>query len=188
VTGLRSGAGSPAVTQRTAAAVLLGGAHLLISARSTCRARPPGLSGRRSSRLSATLAFAGPVLSISRVLLRRRAQWRPPASPAGNLLLGLHVVAGAITEEVIWRSPLIHICSAQGRAIATLGGAVAFVGLHLPRDGARGLPVHALNTLAWTSATLIDRRIRWSVSSHAAYNYVAVALAPAADSARTRPS
>jgi hypothetical protein len=59
--------------------------------------------------------------------------------------------------------------------VAALAGA-GFVGLHLRRDGRAALPVHALNTAAWTAATLLGRRLRWPVLAHAAYDLLALTL------------
>jgi membrane protease YdiL (CAAX protease family) len=189
VTATGRGAGSATTAQRAVAAMLLGAAHLLVSTRRTTRLHSPApdpdpVRGRRPAG-SAALAFAGPIGAVGRVLAQGDVRWRPPGSPAGAALLGLHVGAGALIEELIWRSPLIYVCRAGGRVPIAIGAGLLFVAVHLPRDGARGLPVHALNTAAWTSAALFDRRIRWSVFSHAAYNYVALALGAATDESRT---
>lgn len=145
------------------------------------RARGPAWDG-------VLLAFAGPALAVAATLVRHRAagglRVAAPPSWAGRLLLAGRLAANALVEELLWRAPLTRLRPGGVRLFAGTAGAAAFVGLHLRRDGARALPVHALTTASWTAAALLDRRLRWPVVSHTAYNYAAVVLRPATETGR----
>jgi hypothetical protein len=141
--------------------------------------------GRREARsrvrqpLAGLLAVAGPVTVVAQVAGRRGPGRRAPASPAGTTLLLTYVMAGALSEELLWRAPATWPRSAPVRALVALTGAVGFVAVHVHRDGPASLRVHLLTTSSWTASVLAGRGLRWSVLSHVAYNWAALTMAAA---------
>lgn len=163
----------------------LGTAHLLLRRHSPGQTSTPSASSRRR-RLTSALAAVGPVATVGHAVVMQRGRWQLPRSGAGKALLVGHVVAGAWVEELLWRGPLVHLRPGPLRALAALGSGLAFVGVHVPRDGWRAVPVQTLNAASWTAATLTDGRVWRSVVSHAGYNLAALALrAPATSADRT---
>lgn len=144
------------------------------------RAPLPAAASHRSRWLAPGLALLGPAGCVVHACRRRGGRWAPPRSPAARVLLAGHALAGAAAEELAWRGPLLHLRPGPGRLVAAVAGGVGFVAAHLPRDGRRGIPVHAVTTASWTAAALTGRRLRWSILAHAAYNVAAVVLRPPA--------
>jgi CAAX prenyl protease-like protein len=153
-------------------------AVLAVLHRRTPQAVPPTARGRL---VGPALAALGPVGTIGYVCSHRGARCVPPPSTAARLMLAGHALAGAAAEELAWRGPLLRVRSRRGRLVAGIGAGGAFVATHLPRDGRPALPVHAVNTAAWTAAVLTAHRVRWSILAHAGYNVAAIVLRPTVD-------
>jgi hypothetical protein len=177
--------------ERTTAAATLGAAYLLARRHRAPRDSVPGGPARAAA--GALCAAGGPALLVLRRLGGENARWLPPPSVAGRLLLGGHVLAGALVEEVLWRGPLILLATpartgaraaSARRAVpvamrtvpAALLSAAGFLALHVRRDGAGSLPVHLTTTASWTASALLGRQLRWPVLCHAGYNFAAAGL------------
>jgi len=154
------------------------GAALALGVAYRARRRPGAAARPRRSGLAAALAATGPAAVVTGAVRGRPVTWRAPGTPITAALLVARVVAGAVIEEVLWRGPVaVGRGSGAGIRAGVLG--VAFVALHLARDGGSAWRAHVPNTVAWTLAALVDRRLRWPVLSHAGYNLAAVCLRPA---------
>ncbi|MEO8888781.1 MAG: CPBP family intramembrane glutamic endopeptidase [Jatrophihabitantaceae bacterium] len=140
---------------------------------------------------AAIVAFAGPMLVVGGSVLRTRARWQPPPSLLGRLMLGGHVASGAVLEELLWRAPLTVPRSRGAGTVAAGVSAAGFLALHVRRDGRPSVPVHAVTTASWTVAAVLGRRVRWSILSHALYNFLVLSLrrpdGPQPDEARWPP-
>jgi hypothetical protein len=101
-----------------------------------------------------------------------------PPSAAGKLLLAAYVGSGAILEELAWRACLVWPMRRGVRGCLMAGGAYGFAAVHVRRDGPGSAPVHLLNTLAWTACAACGGRMRWPVTSHFLYNWIAITRRP----------
>ena len=119
--------------------------------------------------IAALLAVAPSAMLVARAARRPSVRWRR-ARPATYGLLVIHVLSGAVIEEVVWRGVLTR----PGRPrVVTLGSALGFVAAHVPRDGRAGSRSHAINAAAWTVSASAGQRLRWPVLAHAGYNVAA---------------
>ncbi|SHG04522.1 CAAX protease self-immunity [Jatrophihabitans endophyticus] len=123
------------------------------------------------------LALTAPGVAVARVA--GGARWTLPApSPQGLTLLALWVGSGALVEELLWRAPLTLLAPGwRRRALAAASGA-GFFAAHVRRDGMAATMVHAPNTVSWTAAALLARRVHPSLVAHLGYNAVALGLRP----------
>jgi len=159
-----------ALLGRTTAALTFATAH--------CHARrkDPAIvphPSRRARWAAAIVAAAPPAALVTRAACQPGARWQPPPSPTVRTLLTAHVLSSAVIEEVVWRGVLTRRHHPRNLAIAS---ALGFVAAHLPRDGGRSAPAHAVNAVAWTLSASIGRRLRWSVLAHTGYNLAAHTL------------
>jgi hypothetical protein len=127
---------------------------------------------------AAVIATAGPAVLFTRAALRTPMSWRAPQTAGARLGLMAVVVAGAATEEGLWRGPLTYPMRVSRRLAVGACGAAGFVAVHLPRDGRAGAPVHTVNALSWTLAAMVDRSIAWPLIAHTGYNMALHCAAP----------
>jgi hypothetical protein len=141
------------------------------------RTSASGRPGRWRTALATVLATGGPAVAVV-AAWRSGARFRRPLPAREIAFTAAYATVTAAAEELLWRAPLLRIARGPRRLAATLLAGGAFVGLHLPRDGRAGLPVHALNAASWSVATVVGCRLRWAIAAHAAYDAAARTLRP----------
>ena len=158
-----------ALLGRATVALTLASAHHKARRRHHASAAPLSL---RAQGAAALLATAPSAALVTHAAQQPGMRWQPPPSPTAQALLVAHVLSSAVIEEVLWRGVLARR-HPRGLAIASVLG---FVAAHVPRDGRRSAPIHAVNATAWAMSASRGRRLRWPVLAHTGYNLAAHTL------------